>query len=505
MHAGRHFLSKTIVLGRVADKDDSNDTFEVGGTSSQKDPTTTWYAAENTGAGEEHMQYIKVVGLVLGILGAAHAETYTLDEVLRIASEKSDQVKVIAYQYEAGRQQVKFYRSEAWPMVSFDLKSNYASVSKEGLGGLGGGIDSTTSSFLPERINSYRHEWSIILAQPLLTFGRVSNALALAGTQDSVLELTREMQTDLLFLSVMQAFTEAYLAQQQVSIAEKSASSAEKLLQRMRVEVENGAGSQLDLLRVEAQYGGAKAALLTARSQSEIAIRRLSQSAGLEADTGYTLVVDESSTGASFDDPTQGRSAEYLLKGFVAKLRHDQADYERSKYFPSIYLSGAITNSKDYIENIDENFKDGINPSNTALLEPRFYTYAIGLNVTWTLFDGFRRNASIAQARAQAYQAEVEQKQIKDKNEIAVAEARDRLVVIDESMEAVSAQRAAAQRAMNLVEQDYGQGFVDITTYLQTEQQLREAEKRYYELRMQRLLTIAQLRFNLGLPVYEES
>ncbi len=480
--------------------------------------------------------FIVIAAVVLPF--QAGAATYTLQEILQVAGESSDQVKVIAYEYEAGRQQVKFYRSEAWPMVNLSANTNYVSRSNIGVssgfgGGLGGGGGQGSplgkraralGDTLPqgdslsqtpaaqgdpfagiERYEAIANTWSITLRQPLLTFGRVSNALALAGTQDSVLELTREMQINLLYLSVMQSFSEAYLAQRQVAIAKKSVASAEKLLQRMRIEVENGAGSRLDLLRVEAQYSGAKAGFLTAQSSSDIALLRLAQTAGLKVDTAYTLAVDTTTELTIADLPAEGASAEYQLKGLMATLRRDQADYERSRFFPSISLIAGIDASAYYLRGIDEQIQEMVNPPNTAIVEPRFYNYAVGLNLSWTLFDGFRRNAATAQALAQARQAQVEQKQIREENEISIREGRDRLGVLDESMEAVSAQLGAAQRAMELVEGDYSRGYVDITTYLQTEQEVREAEKRLYELRMQRLLTIAQLRFNLGLPVYEES
>jgi HAE1 family hydrophobic/amphiphilic exporter-1 len=483
-----------------------------------------------------HKAYIIAVAVLIQALAAlaqsSDTGSYSLEDVLAIAAQRSDQIAIIDAQHEAGRQQVRFYRSEAYPMVSFSAGATAISQSlKQQTGGAGsslsggagggsgmpksrqaqpGGGQQQAAVSYPERLGGQAYNWAISLMQPLITFGRVGNALKLAGMQDSVLELTADMRENVLYLSAMSAFSEAYLAQRQFEIAEKSLATARRLMERTKVEVENGAGSKLDYLTAEARYGGARAEFLTAQSDRTLSRRRLSRIIGLDREQNYVLWLDTASAFVRPPQTQKGLSVEYTLKGLESGMRKAQARYERSKLFPSVYLSGGVSTSAFY--NQDDEYQlllaqtgSEANPPNSAIVDPDFVNYSIGLQLSWTLFDGFRTAAARYQAEAQGRVAALEQKQIGEKDEIAIQEGFERLDVIEESVVAVSAQLDASQRAFDLADDDFTRGYVDMTVYLDTEKKLREAEARLSSLRMQKILVIAQLKFTMGLPVYEGS
>ncbi|MFW5774930.1 MAG: TolC family protein, partial [Chitinivibrionales bacterium] len=217
-------------------------------------------------------------------------------------------------------------------------------------------------------------------------------------------------------------------------------------------------------------------------------------------DTGYAIAYTAADSLFDISRPESGYSTEYTLKGLQAQMRETQGEYERSGLYPSIYLLGSIDNS---VQILTDDFYETLNQDETDIAMPDKFNYTIGLQLQWNLFDGFRTPAARAQALAESRKARAEQKQLGEQNEIALQESRERLQVLSQSMDAVNSQLAAARRAFELVEDDYTRGYVDISDYLETEKNLREAEKRLYELQMQRLLTIGQLRMNLGVPVYE--
>jgi outer membrane protein TolC len=495
------------------------------------------------------MKWLTGLMVLLGIASvlqpavAAPSARYTLDWALEEASGKADELTIAQLEYEAGIQEANAVRSAALPMVNFSTGGSYMNQSIEGQGIATGGTPPGI-----DRVDGGAFNWSLNLSQPLITFGRVGSAVKIARLRRKMLGENRQLAEDLFYLTVTQAFTQAYLAQEQLRVAEKSAESAVRLLSRVKMDMEAGAVSRRDLLRVQAQKEGAEAQLLTAQNSLETAIIRLEDLIEAEVDRSAGFDLQSASFVAP---PAQGgrhtTSLHYRLQDYGLRMTRLQAKTERALLFPQISLVAGINNqfmvydsaglTEDIMAAMGPTGEESRNADNTSIAgtetsadnstaaeqlaelqemlnnlpkvtdyyNPDFFNYSVGLQLTWTLFDGLRTRSSYRQIRANAEKARLQLKKLEEEDAAAVTEARNTLASLERSMAAAQLALEAAEKAYSQTDEDFTAGFADITTLLDTERQYREAEQAVSGLRVRKLLTVAQLKLALGLPVYKEA
>jgi len=454
--------------------------------------------------------------ILLWCCSLAAEETYNLQDILSSASQKTDELEIIDAEYEAGTQQVNFYRAEAYPFVTLSSGAGYGYQSIEALKS---SMDAGPGQYRPENGSqnndtgasspappgnenthqgAYQMNWNLSLRQPLFTFGKVTGALALAKVQGKILAESKQLQTDLYYLSVTQAFSTNFLAQENVLIAQKTYETAHRLLQRMKIESEGGAVSKLELLRIEGRMRKAEADLHMAKAEHDGAMRRLARLADLELDTNFILSFSDADNEFSIPagENVKGNT-EYELKELQGDFLEKQLKIERSGFFPSVYLAGSVNNNQTFHQDSSIESKNLFNPDH--------FNYTIGVQLTWNIFDGMRTLSRYRQVRADQKRVSYELNQVEEKKTIAVQETRDALVAVAKSREAVTMQKKAAARAFTQAEEDFQNGYVSATDLLEIEQELRRAEFGENQLHMQELLTIAQLKLLLGIPLYGET
>ena len=439
---------------------------------------------------------------------------YSLRDILSIARKNATGIQVIQYQARAERAQTDIYKSEAFPVVSFQSGSSYMSQSLRGQG-----IQESFLFLIIDRINGYVFDWALSVQQPLITFGRVSSALRLAGVSDSLTDANQRYQEDIFYLRVIELFTRAYTAQLDLQIAQDALQRSERIYERSELDYRADRISQRDFYRIEAQLRGDQANLITARSDRTITRSRLNTTIGLGEEDVYSLVLDTGRT--VFDTPdTILQNTQIFLKKLQADIYRHQQKGIRSGLFPSISLSGSITNqfmiidtsglTELYLEYLDRNGGDtgemalGIPdiPSPLDYFNPGYFNYLIGLQLTWNIFDGKRIFAQLRQARLNEDIARAELQQLEESTRTDREELRMKLSALDSSISAVQLRFNAAEKALSRAEEDIERGFIDAILFLEIQQEFQATVRQLDSLRLQQLLLRARLRILHGLPVY---
>ena len=443
----------------------------------------------------------------------AAGEEYSIERILESVKDCSDDIAVYDLEYAAGLEEVKFFQAEAMPQISFNTNVSYISQSMKSQALMGNEIVK-----LFDRLNGALLNWNITLYQPLITFGRVSNALKMAKVRGELLKDTRDFKKDYYYLSVLEAFSKVYLAQSNVTIAQKSLSIAEKLLKRIKLDLLSGGGIRRDSLRIQAMVYSAQSELEIALSNHKIALQRLGKLTELNVPPGTVIIYDN--YGWASDVPKESETAKSLsckLKENETRILLYNSEYERSSILPSLSLVGGISNeymipdtsglTEDYLNYLEQTGQEVPEyvefdiPKFSDYFNNDFVNYTIGLQLTWNIFDGRRSIAKYRQARINFEKADRELKIINEENEEAIEEARSLLHTLKKTRKAVLLQIESTTAAFNQIQDDYKNGFVDYTTLIETERQLREAEKGLSQMNIQRLLAVSQYKIALGIPL----
>ena len=440
-------------------------------------------------------------------------EEYSIERLLELVKNCSDDIAIAELEYAAGLEEVKFYQAEAMPQVSFNSNISYLSQSLKSQALTGNEIIK-----LFDRLDGAIVNWNVSLYQPLLTFGRVFNALKMANVRKELLRDVRDLKKDLYYLSVLQAYSKVYIAQNNVAIAQKSLSYTEKLLKRITIDILSGSGIRRDSLRIQAMVFGAQSGLEMAQSSHKIALQRLAKLTELKIPPSTVIIYDQYGWASDVPGGSEtNRSLEGKVKENETQILMLHSEYERSNMLPSFSLVGGITNEfmvpdtsgitqkyLDYLEMTGQPVPEIVDfglPEFADYFDPDFVNYTIGVQLTWNIFDGRRSIAKYRQARINFEKADRELKILNEENEEAIEEAKSILSTLRKTRKAVLLQLESATAAFNQVQNDYQSGFVDYTTMIDTERQLREAEKGLSEINIQWLLAVAQYKIALGIPL----
>lgn len=459
------------------------------------------------------MKFAKCLTLFLLLLVPTLSEEYTVERILELVKDCSDDIAVADLEYAAGLEEVKFYKSEAMPQVSLD-------------GGLSAALYSLNSqsmlflkTFVPkeEHIGGIIGNWAINLQQPLVTFGKVFNALKIARVRNEFLEDKRQLDKDLYYLSVIQAFGNVFRAQSNIKLAEKSVDFNDKLLTRIRIDLEIGSGIKRDSLRTQAQVFKAESDLIKAQSEYRIAIKRIANLTELDISNNDQFIYNKSGWASETAHKAKDSvSLEFKLKEYESYILKYNAEYEKGKLFPSISLIGRINSDINRPTNDDvkaalssDYSSDSTSPSPFQytipdyfdILHPEYWNFTIGVQMTWNIFDGRRSVASYRKSRYEYEKSERKLKILREENRATIQEAYEALITLEQVTKAVDLQVKTLQSALDQLNIDFQSGFVDYKTILETEQQLLDVQRLLNELYMQRLLAVAQYKITQGIPL----
>ena len=209
---------------------------------------------------------------------------------------------------------------------------------------------------------------------------------------------------------VVTALLDVITARQFVEVADQGLSDTREHLRIARSLEAAGMGLTSDVLRVNVAVASAESAKVTAESRLEIARRRLALAMG---DPG-ARPVDVTGPPPEFPDPgpPAGREASESGRADLraSSLRVSNAGsnirLRQSGYLPDVGLAAAYQ-----VDAEDSPFS----PDNRS--------WTVGVGLTWTLFDGMRREAEVGKAAAELRRAQAYDRGIRDQAAFESAQA----------------------------------------------------------------------------------
>lgn len=455
--------------------------------------------------------FIKYLLLLIFIaIGFSYGEEYTIEKILSKVI-CTDEIMVAELEYAAGMEEVKIYQSEAMPQITFSGNSVYSAQSIEAMKASGNPIASVVGE-----TGKYKYfdgvalNWSLNLYQPLITFGKVLNALKIGGVRKELLGSIRQNKKEMYYFSVIIAFGNTYIAQKNISIANNSFELAKIMLNRVSIDLATGNGIRRDSLTLQANLYKTQSDLQLAKSVYKISLRRLRKMTELIIPDESKYIYSKTKWASLIpEDKDTIANMGIVLKQHERDMLLYKSEYQKGNILPSIGLTGNVANSifrpsndiRDFLRNKSAANLTYISPNYKDILNSKYFNFSIGLQMDWNIFDGRRSFATYKQSRLNFEKSDRELKILTEQNEDDISEARDNIDVLESVQKAVDLQLEAIKAAFEQTQEDYKNGFTDHTTLLDLDYKLREAEMKVSQLEIQWLIAVSEYKLILGMSL----
>ncbi len=292
----------------------------------------------------------------------------------------------------------------------------------------------------PPPINDYVA--SVTLEQPIFA-PKAFLGYRMAGREAEARGLEAERTKEETVHRVLSAYLDALTAKEFVRVAEQGVSDAREHLRIAAALEKEGMGLASESLRARVFLARAESGLVTAASRLDLARTALAlamgEKAGSRVDAAGPIppLPEPGSLDARIAAVGTNRAD---LRAFSARIANAETSvtYERSGYLPSVGATGAW----------QADGRDGP-------FAPDNRTWKVGVGLTWTVFDGLRREAAVGKAVEERARAKA---QFRGAGDQAVFQVTRAYLSIEESshrLEIARSALAAAEEGMRLVGKRY--------------------------------------------------
>ena len=442
----------------------------------------------------------------------------TLPDAVRAALEQSRDVQDARLELEVAKSQV----TEAWGNVypSLTLNASYSrnlTAAKSFLPAIIFDPDADPDEQIAVQFGS-DNQWNstLQLEQPLFqaqAFIGVGAASRFRALQEEVLRASSQVVAT----RVRLAFYDLLLAQEQARLTGNSVERVRESLSEAEALARAGLASEYEVLRLRVEVANLEPVLRQALNAVEQNRRVLAVE--LDLDPAAPLVVEGSLATLDLDDPALNTPANEAIVQFVGAgvperlsdeeveawvasrsevrqleitetLRLAELRAEQANWFPEISLFGTYQVAAQ--QNGDPVF---FGRDETE----RFTARSVGINLSWTLFNGFGREARISQRRSQLRQAATRRELAVD---VAESSFRSILDQVDEARLRVQGQKLAveqAQRGYEIASAQFREGLGSRLELTDAEVALRQSEFNYAQAVYDALAARARLDEAVGI------
>jgi len=323
------------------------------------------------------------------------------------------------------------------------------------------------------------------LAQPITQYYKIraSNRAAAADVNTAKLKLT-QAQYDVA-LKVRQVYYEILIAQLKKQAAEEQLQTAEQRDHETQNDVSRGAALQVTALESHAAWLNAKQTVLTERLEVDDLTLNLDNLLGLPI--GTRLKLDADAALPSSDIPARADGL---------RIAKDQSPQILAARQAVLKARAGLTAAKDaYIPDITGiarySYQSGV-----PFLVHNFGTF--GVNLTYDLFDGGKRNEEIRHSQTLVNEAEVNLTRLTDDLEVEVNAAYDKVERIEEMLGVARSVMDLRTEAARVSDQQYQQSSVLLSDKINAHAQATQAHASLVEATLGLVLAQNEVKRTIG-------
>ncbi len=415
--------------------------------------------------------------MVMLIQGNVYGEEYSLDDLYRIALEKSEAIQIAEEDLFISKKQKDKAKAVLFPTLSaFGSHTRYTDDQIRG-----------NTIVQPD----YTNEWGLRFDQSLSLSGKEFTAFSIAknGIEKSRYDLEAIKEGYLLnvassFYTVLKAKKAHEIASANVERLTKHRNAAES---RLKV----GEATKTVLLRAEAELAGARSELIQSDNHLRLATAILARTAGITGDYNIKAPRNEKDLDAReqellhiltgdcrlpvldcLKEKAFSERPEIITASVQKQIAEDTVNYTRGSYWPDIALEGVY-------------YREENDPSTSFGLDERIYG-AVKFN--FPFFEGGLRVAEVGEAKAQLRQADLNLRDIRHSIGVEVEDAYLNLLTMSAVLDQLQAEVAYASDNYRAVTKQFQYGLansidvMDANTVLVTAERERANVEYDYQL-----------------------
>jgi outer membrane protein TolC len=328
--------------------------------------------------------------------------------------------------------------------------------------------------------------------QPLYHFGRVGNALEAARQELQGVETdVRGVETRIAF-DVARAYYDLLLARERREVLETEREARERELQQVRDRLELGETTRLELLQAEVAMANLRPEVLTADNTIRVALTRLNGVLGRAPLSPF----EPADTLAALPELPQLPD----IQGLFDLADEHRAELRRYQLTRSVLEAAEGVTRADTMPEISARGNVGINSFRVDnLARPAFHGWTLGVDVRWTIFDGFRTSSTIGQLRSQRRQSELDEAAFRAGLARDLERARGDWEQALETVDVAALAVDQAREAGRVAEELFGLGAATFLDVLAAARALRQAELMRLQASHAALSALAEVKTLVGL------
>ncbi len=300
---------------------------------------------------------------------------------------------------------------------------------------------------------------------------KFSNASARYGEKES--EWAKAEARRLLLSSVAMSYYGAQLARENIAIAKANEAFNQRQVEDAKARQRIGTGSLSDVLNFEVQINAAKAELINAKQEYEVALFGLAAILGIsdaKLPPHLELAPLGPETSAELDSPAHESLITYARacrpdirqKNFALRRATSDIGLARARFYPTLNLSASAEGER----------------AGSASFEEDDFGNTVSLNLSYNLFAGGANMAQLREARHKKAEAE---KNLKQTQISVTSEVRRSIAKLEAAQKQMSLQRLNAdlvRQNRDLVEKEYAAGQTSLVRLNEAQRDLITAQGR---------------------------
>lgn len=443
-----------------------------------------------------HFRTISALALCIAVPQLAGATTYTREEAVNIALEKSSDVKTAEEELVSANSQVDAGYGNALPTIDLnatvtrifgldDVKNSHDLTNAASDMDAGTNEPFAANALAPAldglmygmKSQGYRWQSSVgvTATQVLYAQGKVGTGIKIAKTYKHLKEVSLENAKANVRYDVENAFDQLILLDSSLVILNESKNLLQENLNFVEQSKNSGLATELDLIRVQLSMDELNSKIKSTEKARVLARNALLNTMGMdwESEVQFQGDLRDPSQGFTFPDTSMAnvkkRRKELVMLEASEEMLNKNITIEQGGYKPTVVLVGGITYN---------NNKNKFNEWDAPDWDENINKY-IALNLTMNLFNGMKTKEAVVQAKSNLRSTQIQKETAERGFRVQIESCVNTLEDANDQIELAKSQISLAQKNYDLTEAAYKIGRETQLNLLSAENSLRTAKLNY--------------------------